>query len=220
MSLCCAPPPAHRLRRRRARCSCRHTSFSGGVAVSPASRWPGGGQAGPPASSPDLLPECLLLGLQPQQDTRTVRAGTASVPEWPPRPSATRIRQTQRPLSDARQEGGAACLASIWSGARRSYGSPFWADGQEPCRGRMRAGHSRGSSGSCPSLCPWCAAAGPTVPVGGDGLEELAEVCPVPAPAHAGTGAGGPPATLHAAGSGGAGMSAFLQGTSGTLQTE
>ena len=52
--------------------------------------------------------------------------------------------------------------------------------GQEPCRGRRRAGHSQGSSGSCPSLCPWCAAAGPTVPVGGDGagdcLEELAEV--------------------------------------------
>ena len=163
MSLCCAPPPAHRPRRRRARCSCRHTSFSGGVAVSPASRWPGDGQAGPPASSPDLLPECLLLGLQPQQDTRTVRAGTASVPEWPPRPSATRSRQTQRPLSDARQEGGAACLASIWSGARRSYGSPFWAGVQH--RPRLSTARSpAGDAGEPATLKAVQAPVPPSVP--------------------------------------------------------
>lgn len=138
MSPCCAPPPPTTIAAWLLQLPTHIIHWRGGCL---ARFWRRAG--GPPASSPSLLPERLLLGLQPRQDTRTVRAGTAGVPTRPPRPSATQSQRAQRPLLDACREGGAAGLAGTRSGAWRSHRSPFWAGVQNrprPSTARSWAG--------------------------------------------------------------------------------
>lgn len=141
-------------------------------------------QAGPPASSPGLPEDPLLFRLQPQQDPRMARAGVATVPERPPQPRGTwNHRPSACSLVPAKKEG-AACLASVGSGAWSSCGFPFWA-GVQRSRSLNKAGSPAGGACTAPTqdrslsgpfLCTRCAVGHTASREGGRGRDSPEEL--------------------------------------------